>query len=69
MFYVTNKDRIFSAGTNKGINGDSRLMVDVGAQLKMLETAQQRKAIIVGKPDTLAFKIIFNDHFKGLEFD
>ena len=63
MFYVTNKDRRFSAGKNKGVDGDSRYMVDVGAILQMLETASQRNAIAVGKPGTMAFDVIVRDHF------
>jgi ribonucleotide monophosphatase NagD (HAD superfamily) len=69
LFYVTNKDRIFSAGKDKGMNGDTRFMVDIGAQLAMCEKAANREAIVVGKPDTLAFKIILQDHFANTKID
>jgi len=62
-FYVTNEDRIYSAGCKKGLGGVTRFVPDIGAMLKIIETASGRKAERIGKPETHAFEAIIRDHY------
>ena len=65
QFFVTNEDRIYSAGTNSGICGSTRFIPDIGSILKSVETCQDdQKAVRVGKPECCAFNSIIRDHFK-----
>ena len=55
-FLVTNEDRVYSAGTNKGACGSTRHISDIGSILKTLETCQDNvKAMRIGKPETYGF--------------
>ena len=71
QFFVTNEDRVYSAGRNQGANGESRTIADIGATLRMLEVASGRRADRMGKPETFAFESIIHDHFnlKGKDVD
>ena len=62
-FYVTNEDRIYSAGCHKGMDGQTRYVADIGAILKAVETAAGRSAVRIGKPERHAFESIKRDHF------
>ena len=57
IFVATNDDPVFIAG------GNGRLCPDVGATLAALETACDRKAVRIGKPDAYALQAMLADHF------
>lgn len=65
-FYVTNEDRVYSAGCGRGLDGKTRFIADIGAVLKQVQVASGHNSpIIVGKPETVAFASIVRDHFPG----
>ena len=65
LFYVTNEDRVYSAGSNRSITGETRFVCDIGSILKIVETSCGKKATSIGKPELFAFDIILIDHFKN----
>lgn len=63
-FYVTNEDRIYSAGCNKGLGGQTRFLCDIGSTLRAIESAcGGKRAERVGKPEVFPFRSIVRDHF------
>lgn len=63
QFFVTNEDRVYSAGLNRGLCG-TRFVPDIGCMLKAVETASGcTPAVRIGKPEVYAFKTILRDHF------
>ena len=64
-FFVTNEDRVYSAGRNRGLCG-TRFIPDIGCLLKSIETASGcAPAIRIGKPEVYAFQAILRDHFQN----
>lgn len=57
LFVATNDDPSFIAGPS------GRMMPDVGATLKSIETGSGREAFCIGKPNKYAFEAILADHF------
>ena len=62
-FYVTNEDRIYSAGCHKGLGGQTRFVPDIGAALGAIEAASGVRADRMGKPHLHGFNAILRDHF------
>ena len=64
-FFVTNEDRVYSAGRNRSACG-TRFIPDIGSLLKSVETASGcNPAIRIGKPEVYAFQAIIRDHFEN----
>ena len=59
--YVMNGAQILALHVGKYYKTDSGLKLDAGAIVKGLEYATNRKAIVVGKPNSLFFKQALND--------